>query len=197
MNIFKCRHPYHRHFPKSKIWLNWLVICNFGTMGVQRNLYRHLNRYRLSIVNVCVKDPWGQLNITMLSYWSRNSQFNMMTSSNGNIFRVTGPLCWEFTGHRWIPLTKASDAELWWFSVICGWIKVWVNIREAGDLRCHRAHYDVPVMNHKGYHDRLFFTMEIRIPDKTVLILRQGQALSWSVQLWLVEFALVGIIDMF
>ena len=37
---------------------------------------------------------------------------NMMTSSNGNIFRVTGLLCGEFTGHRWIPRTKASDAEL-------------------------------------------------------------------------------------
>ena len=36
----------------------------------------------------------------------------MKTSSNGNIFRVTGPLCVEFTGHRWIPRTKASDAEL-------------------------------------------------------------------------------------
>ena len=34
---------------------------------------------------------------------------SMMTSSNGNIFRVTGPLCGEFTCHRWIPLTKASD----------------------------------------------------------------------------------------
>ena len=39
----------------------------------------------------------------------------VMTSSNGNIFRVTGPLCEEFTGHRWIPLTKATDAELWCF----------------------------------------------------------------------------------
>ena len=39
----------------------------------------------------------------------------MMTSSNGNIFRVTGPLCREFTGQRWIPRTKASDAELWCF----------------------------------------------------------------------------------
>ena len=28
---------------------------------------------------------------------------SMMTSSNGNIFRVTGPLCGEFTGNRWIP----------------------------------------------------------------------------------------------
>ena len=38
-----------------------------------------------------------------------------MTSSNGNIFRVTGPLCGEFTDHRWISLTKASDEELWCF----------------------------------------------------------------------------------
>ena len=37
--------------------------------------------------------------------------FVMMTSSNGNIFRVTGHLC----GDRWIPLTKPSDAQLWCF----------------------------------------------------------------------------------
>ena len=42
----------------------------------------------------------------------------MMTSSNGNIFCVTGPLCGEFTGHRWTPLTKDSDAELWCFFFI-------------------------------------------------------------------------------
>ena len=35
---------------------------------------------------------------------------------NGNIVRVTGHLCGEFTGHRWIPRTKSSDAELWCFS---------------------------------------------------------------------------------
>ena len=39
----------------------------------------------------------------------------MMTSSNRNIFPVTGHLCGEFTGHRWIPRTKASDEELWCF----------------------------------------------------------------------------------
>ena len=66
----------------------------------------------------------------------------MMTSSNKNIFRVTGPLCGEFTGHRWIPLTKASDAELWF----APWINGWVNNREAGDLRRHRAHYDITLM---------------------------------------------------
>ena len=70
-----------------------------------------------------------------------------MTSSNGNIFRVTGPLCGEFTGHRWIPLSKASDVELWCFLWSVPWIKGWVNKRQAGDLRRHRAHYDVIVMN--------------------------------------------------
>ena len=39
----------------------------------------------------------------------------MMTSSNGNIFRVTDPLWGESTGRRWIPLTNAIDAELWCF----------------------------------------------------------------------------------
>ena len=42
-------------------------------------------------------------------------RYIMMTSSNENIFCVTGLLCGEFTGHRWIPCTKASDAELWCF----------------------------------------------------------------------------------
>ena len=32
------------------------------------------------------------------------------------------------------------------FSLICVWINGWVNIREAGDLRRVRAHYDVTVM---------------------------------------------------
>ena len=38
-----------------------------------------------------------------------------MTSSNGNILRVTGHLCGEFTDPRWIPRKKASDEELWCF----------------------------------------------------------------------------------
>ena len=63
----------------------------------------------------------------------------MKTQSNGNIFRVTGPLCGEFTGHPWIPRTEASDAELWCFLWSAPWINGWVNNREAGDLRCHRV----------------------------------------------------------
>ena len=67
-----------------------------------------------------------------------------MTSSNGNIFRVTGHLCGEFTGPRWISHTRASDAEVWCFL----WINGWVNNREAGDLKGYRAHYDVVMIIH-------------------------------------------------
>ena len=108
------------------------------------------------------------------------------------------PLCGEFTGHRWIPSTKANDAELWCFLLICAWMNSWVNNREAGlcfttatwccrknfswwersfcwklcchwlkflqqrkiavvrhgrgDLRRHRAHYDVTVMSHQSQY---------------------------------------------
>ena len=32
------------------------------------------------------------------------------------------------------------------FSLICAWMNGWLSSREAGDLRCHCAHYDVTVM---------------------------------------------------
>ena len=46
---------------------------------------------------------------------SVRGDLNMMMSSNGNIFRVTGALCGEFSDHLWIPRTKANDVELWGF----------------------------------------------------------------------------------
>ena len=51
---------------------------------------------------------WVVFDIT----WYHEVSTNKMTSSNGNIFRVTGPLCGEITGLRWIPHTEINDAEL-------------------------------------------------------------------------------------
>ena len=75
----------------------------------------------------CYETPWCSCDITavhaVLTYFKYSNfaiphyspSCRMMTSSNGNIFPVTGLLCGEFTGHQWIPRTKASDAELWCF----------------------------------------------------------------------------------
>ena len=70
----------------------------------------------------------------------------MMTLSNGDIFRVTGPLCGEFTGHRWISHTKGQWHGALMFSLIVAWTKGWVNNRNASDLKRHHTHYDVTVM---------------------------------------------------
>ena len=71
---------------------------------------------------------------------------NVMTLSHRNIFRITGPLWGESIGHRWIPLTKTKLRGAL-FSLICAWTNGWANNRDTGDLRHHRGHYDVIVMN--------------------------------------------------
>ena len=119
-----------------------------------------------------------------------------MTSSNGNFFRVTGLLCGEFTGHRWIPLTKASDAELWCFLRFAPWINGCVNNREAGDLRRHRDHYDVVVMCCKEKM-KIYFHIIPSIPGQEVVILEgavyRRHLHYFKVQAWLPDF-IMGII---
>ena len=55
--------------------------------------------------------------IVTFNMWTFNHA--MMTSSNGNLFRVIGPLCGEFTGHCWIPLTKPVTRSFYVFFHLC------------------------------------------------------------------------------
>ena len=78
-----------------------------------------------------------------------------MTSSNGNIFRVTGPFV---RGIHRSPVNSPHKGQ--WrgalmFSLMCARINDWVNTGEAGDLRRHRAHCDVTVMNYLLYVRRI------------------------------------------
>ena len=82
---------------------------------------------------VCYVVPFSRLiylDITMTNSMTVQPLFYlMMTSSNGNIFRVTHPLCGEFTGHRWILLTRPSVADVifdlrlnkWLSKPLLGW----------------------------------------------------------------------------
>ena len=50
------------------------------------------------------------------------------------------------------PFTGEFPSQSQWrgaltFYLICAWTSGWVNNREAGDLRRHRAYYDVTIMN--------------------------------------------------
>ena len=120
--IWKCRSGFGDHrfiffidlFPNYTFYTNltnivhWVVV--WRKCGTPDS-----DKFREKLKNVC-KIVWCRFNIVYIKHihWYKNI-YAMMTSSNGNIFRVTGPLCGEFTGHRWIPRTNASDAELWCF----------------------------------------------------------------------------------
>ena len=73
---------------------------------------RHLKILDISGMIICYRS-------TQMYYlhqcWLLDMVHFMMTSWNINIFRVTDPLWRESVGHRWIPLIKASDVELWRF----------------------------------------------------------------------------------
>ena len=66
-----------------------------------------------------------------------------MMSSNGNIFRITGPVQGEPSQK---PVTRSVDVFF-----IRPWTKGWANNRDAGDLRRHRDHYDDTVMHTKQF----------------------------------------------
>ena len=76
--------------------------------------------------------------------WCITQPWCMMTSSNGNIFCFIGPLCREFTAHRWIPLIKASNMELWCFlwpapeQSRCWWVEM-----PSHSLWCHCDGVDI------------------------------------------------------
>ena len=114
-----------RHFDEISI-TGYTESCHLTTFGAASHknfvkmttfLFQWLWRIRKS--NHTYR---GELNITTTKQNTTNRAHVlwdilqvMMTSSNWIIFRVTGPLCGEFTGPRWIPLTKAGDTELWCF----------------------------------------------------------------------------------
>ena len=74
-------------------------------------------------VNISVKTQWAPTDVCAESAFSWTLMGKhatvrlvpaMMTSSNGNIFGITGPLCGEFTGHRGelpshSPVTRSFD----------------------------------------------------------------------------------------
>ena len=112
-------------------------------MKLTESLFLVSNDFTVSFItfNTPLKHSW---------YWQNNptNEFFTNSSSNGNIFRVKN---WPFVRgiHRSSvnsPLKGQWRGALM-FSLICVWINGWVTNREAGDLRRHRAHYDVIVMN--------------------------------------------------
>ena len=99
--------------------VNWYVIY------IYMYIYYIIHKY-LCVFAGC----WHRINVSTMAQF----QIGMMTISNGDIWlSVNSP-------------HKGQWRETLMFSLICPWLNGWVNNGEAGDLRRHRAHYDVTVM---------------------------------------------------
>ena len=99
---------------------------------LRKMISMHMNdRRRANIRNVLLSSS--------LSSSSSSSSYSMTTWSNGHFSALLA--IWPVNSLR-----KSQWRRAWMFSLICAWINGWVNNSEAGDLRRHRAHYDVIVM---------------------------------------------------
>ena len=93
------------HPPFSSMVKLLINNCIYSYISWERVTERYIHVYNQGF-NHTEKERMGWYNSFFLGDLMHE------TSSKGNIFRVTGPLWGEFTGHRWISLSKPSDAEL-------------------------------------------------------------------------------------
>ena len=139
--------PKHNMAPRIRFSPGNIVIlltCRIGYPSAVHNL-RSTDK---NVVNMMTPSLMLRRRLTSVE--------TMMTSSNGNIFRVTGPLCGEFTGpgefHAQRPVTRSFDVffELppnqrlskqpwgWWFET-----PSWSLWRQCNDITTISFHNGV------------------------------------------------------
>ena len=95
-------------FTHSKYLLNLLFKCkNVLLRWRAHETYIKIRKYHR--LWIALENVWGVRGRYIQMHfceWFFFILINMMTSSNGNIFRVTGPLCGEFTGPGEFPTQR-------------------------------------------------------------------------------------------
>ena len=166
---------WHGAFVDVQIWLNGKVVCKyiiinqinctsriifgprcrFNNNMVQRNTYISMNMLLISIMEYTWKCYSVIQNGTSEIIRSESAQY--INARLGYHCAHDDVIKWKHFPRYW-PVVRGSHRSpvisphkgQWrgalMFSLICAWINGWVNNRETGDLRRHRAHYDVIVM---------------------------------------------------
>ena len=97
-----------------KIWACLTYACLKKFLLTSSETGRHQQGKRKNTLSVSeiwdIVIEWAYSLITLWPYLTNHDDVIKWKH-----FPHSRPLCGEFTGQRWIPLTKASDAELWCF----------------------------------------------------------------------------------
>ena len=101
---------YLTYYPRDRYQWQVSILANTEVVA--------LSRPRCS--NVCLSN-YEQLEThgCIINTVDTDIEVIMMTSSNGNIFRVAGHLCGEFTGLRWIPAQRPVTQSFDVFFDLC------------------------------------------------------------------------------
>ena len=111
------------------VFYDAIILCVYIYIYTHAYIYIYLCMYACVCICVCVcmsMFMYRQSGITAL--WMKH--YDVI---KWNIFRVITPLWGEHTGHWWIPLTEAGDAELWCFVWSAPLANDWENSRDGGD----------------------------------------------------------------
>ena len=136
---------------KFTLVLNMTIsISGFSSVGI---LFSRVYMLILWVIRCRISNYTQSISCNVITYLQR---IHMMTSSNGNIFRVTGPLCREFTGPGEFPtqrpVTRSFDVFFdlrlnkwlskqpwsWWFETLS-----WSLWRQCNELLAAQAFRNV------------------------------------------------------
>ena len=118
---------------------------HFYSTFVYHILYMKITSLATSDDNFGIHDDFqflgSQLRIYHIAWWWHQMETfsTLQTLCEGNPPGTDG-----FPWQR--PVTRNSDT---FFDVRCVWTNGWVNNRDAGDLKGHRAHFDITVMAYR------------------------------------------------
>ena len=138
-----------------------LYCCHFKGLYTEHFLRRHDDVMTWKHIPHCWPCVWDSINYlwiigpeshsllkSVLSAWRSSSWWCYQMETFSALLALcagNSPVTGEFPPQR--PVTWSFDVSL-----ICAWINGWVNNHDAGDLRCHHAHYDVTVMFEQALH---------------------------------------------
>ena len=148
---------------------------NVTTTWLYRDLMKHCSKSAFAFLSIR-----SSLDIIYSRvFWNLNKMVGVLqVIFHDNVIKWKHfPRYWPFVqGIHWSPVNsphKGQWREALMFSLICAWINAWVNNREAGDLRRHRAHYDVFVMFKWTFVNKalVLFLKILAVDNKSVNIL--------------------------
>ena len=126
----------------SNLQVYWSLIHKCNYFGHPRNCLKF--NYYPHWIPILISPPAEDTNVLRcwLSWWRHQME---TISALLAIWAGNSPVNGGFPAQR--PVTRSFHVSL-----MCAWMNGWVNIREAGHLRRHRAHHNVIVMYYDYYH---------------------------------------------